>query len=288
MSCNTSNVITFGNPGKNGTSAYLYVGYAEDVIAGNPDLVTGFTYGEPITTTKWIALKVSSTPITSPIESDFQNLWVQVAGVGISPDTNVYNTNGTLQGNRVIDGNEYSLSIINLAGFSLNGIFYPVVDGSTGQFLTTDGSGNLSFTNINTIYNSNGSLNSNRIVDADGFNFYILNGYDIVLQSTNLISIESPNIGISSNGNTGILFQNNLIQTNVTTGTFNLYGGNINVNAGIGDLLLKSTAASILLNFYGNLDVYYRDNFIYRFPTTMPTVGQTLVAVDGVGTLGWA
>lgn len=117
MSCNTSNIVSFGAPGKNGTSAYVYVAYADDVVLGTPDVVTNFVYGTPESTSKWIAFKKTSTEITNPVESDFQGLWINPAIIPPLTDTNLYNTNGTLTGNRNVSGDGYTLTfqdILNL------------------------------------------------------------------------------------------------------------------------------------------------------------------------------
>lgn len=83
MGCNTTNAVSFGSPGKNGTSAYIYVAYADDVVSGTPDVVTNFNYGTPLSTSKWIAFKNSNVQISNPVETNFENLWVKFQGAGV-------------------------------------------------------------------------------------------------------------------------------------------------------------------------------------------------------------
>ena len=69
----------FGTPGADGTDgaeAYIYIAYAANVVAGNPDVVTGFSL-----TTKdcWVAIISSIVPLV-PVQSDFQGKWVYTCG----------------------------------------------------------------------------------------------------------------------------------------------------------------------------------------------------------------
>jgi hypothetical protein len=61
-----------GIPGVPGDSTYMYIGYADNVVAGSPDVVTGFS----LTTPKcWMAVITSNTPLLPPVEADFQGQW---------------------------------------------------------------------------------------------------------------------------------------------------------------------------------------------------------------------
>lgn len=64
--------------GKDGNKAFLYVAYADNVISGNPDTVTGFSLGA--TPKCFIAIKNTTTEIVSPAQTDFQGLWKKICG----------------------------------------------------------------------------------------------------------------------------------------------------------------------------------------------------------------
>jgi hypothetical protein len=295
MTCKTTNAISFGNPGKNGASSYIYVAYADDVVAGTPDVVTNFTYGIPQSTTKWMAVKNSNLQLTNPVESDFQDLWVQVAGVGISPDTNIYNTDGTLDGDRTVDADGYSLSFTNLAALSINGLLYPIVDGASGQFLATDGSGNIVFVDPTNIYTSDGTLLSNRIIDGDGYSLSIGNS-----------TMPQLNINTSDEFNVATANLVNIVVSEVD-GLYQISSDYVNQLGKYGSLTFTTDAAigtrntdnSIHARVFSNNGVLYLDvtdhieiyqgtTMIYKLPTTTPTTGQVLTALDNAGTLGWA
>lgn len=292
MGCNTNNIVSFGNPGKNGASSYIYIAYADDVVSGTPDIVTNFLYGipDPIST-RWMAVKNSTTPITNPVESDFQGLWVHVAGVGINPDTNVYNTDGTFTGNRTVDADGYTFNINNLAGFTINGLFYPILDGSTGQVLVTDGAGNLVFTDASNIYSSNGSLTSSRIVNGNGFNlsignntmphFYINVTDSFEVNATTLINLATYTFQTSSTFNNqfgayGAYEFTNSTKVGQKNNTDTIHA-RIEFNNGV--MYIQAT---------DHIEIYQNGVLIYKLPTTKPTTGQKLTALDNAGTLGWS
>ena len=74
---------------------------------------------------------------------------------------------------RVTQGLAIKKIIVGTSGIQINSAYYlPNTDGTAGQFVTTDGAGNLSFaTSTSTnIYNSNGVLTGARTVDLAGYN----------------------------------------------------------------------------------------------------------------------
>lgn len=112
-------------------------------------------------------------------------------------DTNVANTSLTLDDNRTLDLNGNDLIIdpkggefqindssglpstaeiaiaqgnVDIAGtqVSINGIDYPAVDGFAGQFLKTDGSGNLSFSNVAQSIDGLTDVDTTTTAPADG------------------------------------------------------------------------------------------------------------------------
>ena len=73
---------TDGTNGTDGASAYVYIAYADDSSG------TGFTL--TFNSTKhYIAIKTTTSPIVSPIASDFTGLWVIYSG---NPDLSAYLT----------------------------------------------------------------------------------------------------------------------------------------------------------------------------------------------------
>lgn len=73
---------TNGTNGTNGASAYVYVAYADDASGAGFTL----TFSD---TKHYIAIKSTTSPIASPIASDFTGLWVIYSG---NPDLSAYLT----------------------------------------------------------------------------------------------------------------------------------------------------------------------------------------------------
>ena len=95
--------IELGSPGSNGAngiSCYLYIAFADDVTSGSPDVVTGFSLDVPTATSEWIAFLKSNTPIASPVEADFEDLWTKYKGAdgAGSAGINVKVNNSTVSG----------------------------------------------------------------------------------------------------------------------------------------------------------------------------------------------
>lgn len=300
MGCNTTNSVSFGSPGKNGTSAYIYVAYADDVTPGTPDTVSNFNYGTPLSTSKWIAIKNSTLQLSAPVETDFEDLWIKVAGVGLNPDTNIYNTDGVLEGNRTIDADGHSLSLTNLNALIVNGLIYPIADGATGQALVTDGAGNLVFYDIPTLYSADGSLNGARTITGGGYSLDILN-----LGSFSLTSNADITLTNNSGSHTSMVLSEDLIQFNANGGDFYSYGnkfrvlanelfqidGAVNSRIGTSDAGVNSRITFdngyMYLDATNQIHIYLNGSLIYKLPTTMPTTGQVLTAADNAGTLAW-
>jgi hypothetical protein len=78
--CNDTIALGSGDDGANGVSCYIYIAFADDVTSGTPDVVTGFSLDVPTATSEWIAFLKSTTPIASPVEADFEDLWTKYKG----------------------------------------------------------------------------------------------------------------------------------------------------------------------------------------------------------------
>ena len=74
-------ISTPGQSGIDGTSCYVYIAYATNVVPGSPDVVTGFTLTTPEC---WIATITSPTPLI-PVEADFQGQWKEICAAAPSP-----------------------------------------------------------------------------------------------------------------------------------------------------------------------------------------------------------
>lgn len=93
--CNSSDIINIPQAfnGADGVSAYVYIAYADTVTAGSPDTVTGYSYDVPTATSEWIGIITTSTPIVSPVATDFDNHWFNFKGAPGLPGVNLENFN---------------------------------------------------------------------------------------------------------------------------------------------------------------------------------------------------
>jgi len=94
--CNSSSIVNLngGNSGADGTSAYIYIAFADNVVAGNPDVVTTFSPNQPQSTSEWFAVRTSSTPLNGSTASTFDNYWVKIKGATGSSSLAVYENGG--------------------------------------------------------------------------------------------------------------------------------------------------------------------------------------------------
>jgi hypothetical protein len=116
----------------------------------------------------------------------------------IPTNTNLGNTDLTANTNRTydIDGNALTIQLasgdfyiqdgattrieVNPFEVQINSISYPSTDGTSGQVMTTDGAGNLSFTTVSggggggtPLASADQTLTGNRLIDTNGYNLEI-------------------------------------------------------------------------------------------------------------------
>lgn len=229
----------------------------------------------------------------------------------LASGVNIYNTDGTLTGDRTLNGDSFTLAFQNLrklmfdvnpaplgsTGVEFN-VFpsgalmkfrdastneirfeimqngtirfndeysFPLLDGNSGDVLTSDGSGNVTFQPIPiaaNIYNSDGALTGNRIVNGSFFDLFFADHNSFIFQT-------------SANGTdttNGVWFD--IEETNV------LNGGNlfrIRKKGGVG---IGRDRFRVLKN--GQIE--FNENF--RFPLVDGSNGQIL-QTDGSGNLSW-
>lgn len=87
--CGDSPVQPVNNPipGPAGVSSYVYVAFADAVANGGTPASTAtsnFVNTYPNLSSDWFAILVSNTPIPSPVNGDFDGLWVPLTGVSLS------------------------------------------------------------------------------------------------------------------------------------------------------------------------------------------------------------
>lgn len=91
----------------------------------------------------------------------------------------INDSSGTPSGPEVSVGQGQVQIETNVGGMTMNGIVYPDSDGTNGQVMTTNGSGNLSFTTVSGGGGSGGigtadqTLDADRTIDTNGFNLDI-------------------------------------------------------------------------------------------------------------------
>ena len=153
---------------------------------------------------------------------------------------------------------------INNGGLRVNGQYYlPNLDGTAGQVMTTDGSGNVTFQTPSSgtnIYNSDGTLTGARLLDG-GVN-------DLTFDFLNTFTV-----GITP------------------TGGVNAYVINVNTSAmsgSIGTRIFKIVDSNLGLERFGiSRNGNVRFNNAYTFPLSDGSAGQVL-STDGAGVLSFA
>lgn len=94
--CNSSSIIDLngGRSGADGVSTYIYIAFADNVVAGNPDVVTTFSPSQPQPTSEWFAIRSSNTPLNGTSAATFDNYWVKIKGTASTSSLDVYQDNG--------------------------------------------------------------------------------------------------------------------------------------------------------------------------------------------------
>ena len=192
------------------------------------------------------------------------NVFATIADLSSFVTSNIYSADGSLTGNRILDGLTFDLLFDNMGTFRvntdnffvisdvaftvqqtgtgaatiqnngtgninlfigtgninigaigknvlINGLTYPKFDGSANYVLKTDGSATLSFVDIATlipasvnIYNANGSLTGNRIVDVNSNSLSFTNGSVAFTTNTSFTVNSIGTVSITTSGPGGI------------------------------------------------------------------------------------
>lgn len=153
----------------------------------------------------------------------------------------------------------------------------------------------LSVVNSFNIYNTDGSLTNDRTVDGNGYSLSIGNN-------------TMPHLYVNVTNSFEVLSGANIVMTaDPTTGNYQVSGFNV-INSGANGLYGFSAYSSfgtknntdsvharvesgngiLYLNVTDHIEIYQGTTLIYKLPTTKPTNGQVLTALDSAGTLGWA
>ena len=188
---------------------------------------------------------------------------------------------------------------LTLSGFRINSVYtLPKVDGTSGQVLTTNGSGTVSWqtgTTVN-IYNNDGTLTGNRVVSlsTNNLTFNGSGGTTLIKQTNtssgkfasftnnqdlNLLRISNTAVTIFSDINQS---QTNLNQTVQNTNTACV------VNQGA-DSVITTIYDTNVTNVAFRLDVLttgLKINNAYTFPKVDGTAGQVLTT-NGAGVVTW-
>jgi hypothetical protein len=116
MGCD-NDVVSLNTPqrGSDGLSSYIYIAYADNVVAGTPDIITNISYNTPTSGSQWFAFITSSTPITTFTSSLFENKWVKFKGADGSGAAGITIKNN----NSVIKAN---VNILDFVGAGLTGV----------------------------------------------------------------------------------------------------------------------------------------------------------------------
>lgn len=223
--------------------------------------------------------------------------------------TNIYNSDDTLTGNRIVTGSNFELLFQTMGKFSVhshannidniefevrsdptfhgfivkdhntgvhmlacrNGLveisdayFLPGADGTAGQVLTTDGLGQVTFqtpSSATNIYNTNGTLTGDRVVDGDGSQYFLVFN-NISFHGATI----NPPLGLTDDA---ILYQ--IDPTNIGTGT--------------GGMLTIEDSVAGVQRFKAVKDGSVIINEEYTLPNTRGGQGQFLVTT-GTGTPG--
>jgi hypothetical protein len=183
------------------------------------------------------------------------------------------------------------LSANGAGRISLDGMYWPLTDGTVGQALQTNGTGNLYWGTVATTATSITGLNTANVSESAS-NLYYTNAR-VYANVVSLLTTYTGNISagnISTGGATGgfitganLITSNNITVTNLTATNLNIIGG-ITDNSGILTIATTGgTNANIELTANGtgriSLDGMY-------WPPADGTVGQVL-QTSGTGNLSW-
>ena len=117
----------------------------------------------------WDAIWPELSNVGDDVETKISTVYVDgitITGSGTEADPLV----GVFSGSYLpISGGIMEGGIDFIPGFGINGLIYPFTDGTSGQAIITDGSGNLSFENVLTsLSNGNGTTVNTNAVDLGG------------------------------------------------------------------------------------------------------------------------
>jgi hypothetical protein len=186
--------------------------------------------------------------------------------------------------------------VVNQFGTRINSIYYlPNVDGTAGQVMTTDGAGNLSWGNSSSvnIYNSNGSITSNRTVgfgiknlsfEGAGGTFKVFNeDFNTGKQSSITNNLNSNVIQVIEEFGVNAqieVFAPQILQTviNIENDSYTTQTAN---GWGFGIKTFGTTIFSISADAFG-----FNINNQYSFPKVDGTAGQVLTT-NGAGAVSW-
>jgi hypothetical protein len=109
---------------------------------------------------------------------------------------------GTLT-NLTVSGIANVQTLANIANLYAGGLYYPTTDGTSGQFLRTDGAGHLSWQTVSTSSITNGTSNVN--IATSGGNVQIVSAGNIVANITGTGANITGTLNVSANATVGLL-----------------------------------------------------------------------------------
>jgi hypothetical protein len=124
MGCCDDNVelSTPGQNGNNGLTYYPHIAYADNVVAGTPDVITNFS-NTPLSTSYWAAI-IFTLSDTVPLQAAYENAWFEYRGADGAAITGI-----DVEENNV--GITTNSTILNFFGSGASGV--TVTDAGSGQ-----------------------------------------------------------------------------------------------------------------------------------------------------------
>lgn len=214
---------------------------------------------------------------------------------------------GSTKGNIAIS----SYSTLTVGNLVSNSLLYPISDGSSGQFITTDGSGNLSFSTVNSSFTLSADSGSNdafttggtlTFTGGTGINTTVSNDTITVTVDSSIVTktdtqtltnktLTAPTVTGNTVFDTNTLYvdaTNNAVGVGTTTpntyGKLTVLGGDIAVTARKAIKFYDTDTSNYVALRASSI---VASNVTWTLPSADGTSGQSLIT-DGAGTMSWS
>ena len=186
---------------------------------------------------------------------------------------------------RFVSNTEKYIGFSPLSGLTTDVSFIlPTGDGSSGQSLSTDGNGNMSWVDSTNLFNTDLVLSSNRNHNANDNNFYITGLDTLSFQNTEFNNISMTDASVSLGGGS-TSFAVATSATGISMTALHTTLASVSTSGSAHELRFREVSGGV--NYVGLAAPFGIDsNTIWILPSGDGTSGQIL-STDGAGNLSW-